>query len=453
MSKTQLVASQMNKLRFAINFLTVSVIGMAVCASAAENVKPTLELAQGSIDSASAKGKVEVNNGTVLLNGANSFAIPATALGAQNDYTIEFEIKRPADAKQPQMGLFIFSNIDEKNMTGLGLKYYPPQYNAAHLFVNGYRAVEKRNFLSDEFEKVTIVAKDKRLTLFRNGLILCITDAVKPSAVPLTFGQILKAPIAPYELRNISIYDSALFPSGREQQGSGIMRSYSGDNYMMERAEIKDSSLPRVLVVGDSISMGYRGFIAEHFKGRAYVDYWVGGGWIDPNSVKGENSPVKRAWRGVLSNGPYDIITWNAMTLHMWPPEKPERCPETTYPANMTEVVEFLRKAAPETEFIWVRCTPYTLPMEGKPSIIDTKRTERLDKFNRMTDEIMSKYGIPEVDLDALCRNNLNYASKDGLHWQPEACRLMGRAIIAAIENRLSKRPREHLPKSAQHRS
>ena len=95
----------------------------------------------------------------------------------------------------------------------------------------------------------------------------------------------------------------------------------------MQRSDIKDPALPRILVIGDSISMGYRGFITKHFKGKAYVDYWVGGGWLDPDSVKDRNSKVKKSWSGVLSNGPYDVVSWNAMTLHMWN-GTPGRCLE-----------------------------------------------------------------------------------------------------------------------------
>jgi hypothetical protein len=395
---------------------------------------------------ASPKGSMEFTNGSIRLNGVNSLAVPSAALGVQSDYTIEFELKRSPDAKVSTDDLFIVSNLDDRAKAGLGFKYCPPPYNAGLVYVNGYLTIEKRNFLSDRFDKVTLVAKDGKLTLFRNGLLLAMTDAVKPSALPLTVGQVLKGPVAPYELRNLRVYNTAIFPNGREQPGNGLMRCYSGDNYMMERVEIPDPTLPRILVVGDSISMGYRATITEHFKGRAYVDYWVGGGWIDQNSVRGENSPVKRAWRGVLSNGPYDVVTWNAMTLHMWTPEKPERCPEATYPGNMAEVVQFLKQAAPNTKFIWVRCTPYTTSAEGKPSRIDSKKTERVIRFNTLTDEIMAKYGIPEVDLYGLCEQNLRHAEKDGIHWQPAASRLMGERVVEAIEKSF---PAGRLPPSA----
>jgi len=412
----------------------------------AESVKPTWELTSETLGSAPSTGKVEFTEGSVILDGTNSFSVPAMVLGAQNDYTIEFELKRPSGATQGRDDLVIFSNMSREKNAGMEFKYCAPPYNAALLFINGFKTVEYRNFLSEKFDKVTLVAKDKKLTLFRNGLVLAMTDVVHPSDSPIVFGGTSKEKTTPYTLRNVRIYDTALFPTGSEQQIGGMMRFCSGDQYTMLRVEIEDPALPRILVIGDSISMGYREFITRHFKGRAYVDYWTGGGWIDPNAVRGANSAMKRAWNGILSNGPYDVITWNAMTLHMWNPDMPERSPDDTYVANMTEVVEHIRATAPETKFIWVRCTPFTTPVEGGPSVVNMEKSRRLIKRNAETDEIMRAHGIPEVDLYDLAEKNLDKASKDGVHWEQSASRLMAEEIIKEIEKVLPEKNQPRFP-------
>ncbi len=411
---------------------------LAASAIQAQTTAPVWELGRNPVSPNGTTGQVEVVNGAVRLDGSNVFAVPASVLGAQNDYTIEFEVKRPAGTK-PGCGIVLVSNTDEKSKAGFALKYFPPQYNACWLFCNGYQTCEQRGFLGDAFTKLTFVVKDKRMTLFRNGLLLALTDAVKPSDRPLVFGGSASAARPPqaYELRNIRIYDRPVFPTGFDRSAER-MRNFSGDQYFMQRAEIKDPALPRILVIGDSISMGYRGFIAEHFKGKAYVDYWVGGGTDD---MEGEKASGRSAWKGVLSNGPYDVVTWNSMALHAWP--KPERCPEATYAARMTRAVEFITNNAPDSKFIWVRTTPWrTTPTAGRPTLY-TAENERIIRFNRMTDEIMAHDKIPEVDLYGLCETKLGTVaegSQDAVHWNAEVARLMAAEIIKEIEKVLSAR-------------
>jgi hypothetical protein len=434
------------------------VAGFAAAASVqAQTSKPTWELGKDAIDAATTRGRVEWADGVVKLDGTNSFSIPAKVLGEQNDYTIEFEFRRsPAFKTLSRMegALLLFSNRDATTHAGTSLIYFPPAWdsnggvgNAMGIEVNAYWNGETGGLDGADFNKYSLVVKNKLASLYRNGLLLAMTGEINPSREPLTIGgagwrgvagTAAAKPIPePYELRALRIYDQALAPTGYDQSAS-LMRNVCGENYSMQRADVKDLSLPRILVIGDSISMGYRGFITERFKGKAYVDYWVGGSWLDPHSVKGENSKVKSAWKGVLGNGPYDVISWNSMTLHMWTPAQPGRCLESNHGENMAEVIDYIRAASPKSKLLWVRCTPCTTPVEGGPNVLDAKKNERYGKFNQITDAVMVKYGIPEVDLWALCERNLDKASKDGVHWGAEASRLMAAEISTEIEKLLS---------------
>lgn len=379
---------------------------------------------------------VELADGIVTLDGTNSFSIPSDALGGQDNYTIEFEVKR---ATQAHGGLRLVSNMNTETAAGLSLKYFPPAYNAGLLSINGHRAVEQRGFLRDDFSKITLAVKERKLALFRDGLILAVTDAVQHSDLPLTFGDAEQKLTTPYSLRNIKIHKQAVFPDGFDENADR-MRYFSGEGYAMQRVEIEDPSLPRILVVGDSISMGYRRSITEHFRGKAYVDYWVGGSWFD-YTVKEDDFPALRAWEGVLANGPYAVVTWNAMTLHMWN-GSPGRVDEAKYPSQMTRVVEHLRQIAPETHFIWVRCTPWrTTPESGRPSI-DHSKNARIVRLNQATDTIMDRYRIPKVDAYTICEarfDTVSDACPDAVHWPAEVNLEIGRKIIYEIEDQFTK--------------
>jgi len=431
---------------------------MLSASASAQDAKPTWELGRDPIDPVSIQGKVELADGVVKLDCSNSFALPSKVLGEQKDYTIEFEFRRSPNFKtlaRMEGTLRLVSNRDEDAHSGLSLVYFPPSWdlnggvsNRMGIDVNGYWNGECAGLDGEAFNKYSIVVKDGLPAIYRNGLLQAMTGEVKSSQLPLTFGgrgwrgQLPAdgkdgGPVPePYEMRALKIYDQALSPTGYDKSAE-MMRNVSGEGYNMQRADIKDPSLPRILVIGDSISMGYRGFISEHFKGKAYVDYWVGGGWLDPKSVLADDSPVKTSWTGVLSNGPYDVISWNSMTLHMWTPAMPGRCLESNHADNVAEVIDHIKMVSPESKLIWIRCTPYTTAVEGGPNLLDAEKSERLVTFNKITDEVMIRYGIPEVDLYALCEKNLDKASKDGVHWSGDASKLMADEIIKEIEKNL----------------
>ena len=396
----------------------------------------TWELGKNAIDPASIQGKVELVDGGVKLDGSNSFAIPASALGAQNDYTIEFEVKRDPNDD----GLLLMSNASVADKVGLGLDY--TSYGAGFILANDGR-IEQGKLLPEVscFYKLSFVVKDKQLQFFRDGLLLLATDAVNPSPLPLVFGQIKTKPSKPYGIRNLKICDSAIFPTGYDQSAER-MRAFAGLNYFILRAEVKDLKLPRILVIGDSISMGYRGFITEHFKGKAYVDYWVGGTWFGSEALKdGDKAAAKIAWRGVFSNGPYDVISWNSMTLHMWSPKQAWRCPEESIVPNFSNMVEFLKAEAPKTQFIWVRCTPVRAIQADGTQKLDGPDNERMVKYNGIVDTVMKKEGIPEVDLYAIAEKQSLASfkgSQDNVHWGPEVSKLFADAIIKEIETQLA---------------
>jgi len=420
----------------------------AAAALQAQPPKPVWELGENPLDPALTKGKVEPTGGAVKLDGTNSFAVPAAALGAQNDYTVEFVLKRPLKFRENLSldSLRLVSNFDAGKLSGFELQYNPSW--SATLGVNGNTiaggGLNLQLFANTkesgvEATKLTFVVKDKGLMLFRNGLLLLATEAVKPSAAPLTFGEVAKAPVSPYELSGLKLYDTAVFPTGFDA-GAERMRIYGGDHYFIQRVEVKDPTLPRILVVGDSISMGYRGFISKHFQGKAYVDYWTGGGWIGNGAAKGPNSDAKRAWTGVLSNGPYDAVSWNAMTLHMWN-GAPGRVDEASFPELMEEMTSFVQGSAPNTKFIWIRCTPWrTTPDVGRPGI-DPSHNDRIVRLNKAVDKIMAKHGIPEVDLYSLCAkrfDTLPDGYKDALHWNENVSREMADLIIPELEKALA---------------
>ncbi len=85
-----------------------------------------------------------------------------------------------------------------------------------------------------------------------------------------------------------------------------------GGPWKFYRASPEDASLPRVLLIGDSIMNGYRGHVYRLLKGKANVDVW-----LTPLHLKSEHLHVDL--QKVLDQGPYEVIHFN-IGLHGWPP-------------------------------------------------------------------------------------------------------------------------------------
>ena len=204
-------------------------MGMAALLHAGNPV-PTWELGKNQIDQSTAKGNVKLKDGVLLLDGMNSFQIPASVLGKQKDYTIEFEMRLPPGFKNlPRMkgAVRIISNIDLANKTGFGITYLPPRWdpnggvsNRLGVETNSFWNGELRGISNNKFTKITFMVKDDLPSMYVNGLLISMFNDIKPSSKPITIGgwgwrgnleransrKGSKAIPQPYELRKLKIY-------------------------------------------------------------------------------------------------------------------------------------------------------------------------------------------------------------------------------------------------------
>ena len=205
----------------------------AVGAAGAQVPKPVWELGRDPIDPAATVGDVRIVDGVVKLDCGNAFALPPDVLGDQKDYTIEIEFRRGAAFQNlPRMegALKLLSNRDPDAKAGMSLIYFPPGWdrnggigNVVGLEVNTYWNGETGGLAGNDFNTYSLVVKDREASLHRNGMLLAMTGAIRPSRRPLALGGagwrgtarygVASGPVpAPYELRALRIYDVALAP-------------------------------------------------------------------------------------------------------------------------------------------------------------------------------------------------------------------------------------------------
>jgi hypothetical protein len=188
---------------------------------------------------------------------------------------------------------------------------------------------------------------------------------------------------------------------------------------------VADPSLPRVLLIGDSIMNGYSPFVISELKGQANVVRLVAFGMI------GGNEASAAAFCAKLKDGDYALIHYND-GLHSLPP----RITDEQFGVGLTAMLKHLKTVTPHV--IWATTTPApdrnnTLGPESQNATVITR--------NEMSKRIAADLGVPVNDLYGLVigqREKLQGFAN--LHFTPEGSKLMGEQIAARILETLGRK-------------
>lgn len=201
-----------------------------------------------------------------------------------------------------------------------------------------------------------------------------------------------------------------------------------GAGWKLSKAVIEDPRLPRVLLIGDSILVGYQEFVIADLKGKAYVDAWV--------NPYHQSEKLNGLLAEVLKEGPYDVVHFN-MGLHGWPVG---RIKEGTFEPLTKAYVEVIRKMLPDARLIWANSTP--IMIKGQRGQLDPELNAIMIEHNRMAANVMNEMGVPISDFySLLVPQHLNLARGDLAHWTPPAYRILADAAVASIEKALAEKP------------
>lgn len=192
---------------------------------------------------------------------------------------------------------------------------------------------------------------------------------------------------------------------------------------------IKDEpGLPRVLLIGDSVSIGYTLSVRENLKGKANVHR------IPANGGATEVGLAKmKEW---LGEKPWDVIHFN-FGLH-----DAKYASETTQRASREQYVENLRvligqMKATGAKLIFATTTP--VPKDGV--LTPTRKFDSIAARNELAVKLMQQNGVA---IDDLYTQVLPVQEKIGrtndVHFQPEGYVFLAKAVAASIEAQLPKK-------------
>jgi lysophospholipase L1-like esterase len=211
--------------------------------------------------------------------------------------------------------------------------------------------------------------------------------------------------------------------------------------------ETAQSGVPRVLLLGDSISIGYHPFVREALgrdmvvmrptttpgraencegttKGVAAIDRWL-------NRYGGRWDVIHFNW------GLHDLKRVNAETRrNSNNPEDPPQADLATYERQLRRIVARLK----QTDATLIFAT--TTPVPAEP-VRPWREEADVVQYNEAAKSIMRENDIPVNDLHALAAAHLAEWQKHAdVHFKPAGSRALGAAVVAGIREALDARQR-----------
>lgn len=200
--------------------------------------------------------------------------------------------------------------------------------------------------------------------------------------------------------------------------------------------------LPEVLIIGDSISIGYTPFVIEMLKSEAKVTHNKGNA-----AHTGTGLQQLDAWLGSTK---WDVIhfNWGLHDLCYRNPDQKKNAGRdkvngklTTsldqYEKNLEQLVERLEKTG--AKLIWAHTT--VVP-EGE----DGRIAGDHKKYNEVAAKIMKKHNIPMNDLQSLSESFKPelFTAPGNVHFKPDGYKKLAEQAAASIRTALKSTPKSN---------
>lgn len=210
--------------------------------------------------------------------------------------------------------------------------------------------------------------------------------------------------------------------------------------------DIFQNDLPNILILGDSISIGYTPFVQEYLKGRANIFRPIQENG-NPENCEGTTKGVENIDRwlnsgensGVTNSGSqWDIIHFNFGLhdiKHVDPvtgensqnPKHPQQANRKQYKKNLETIVEKLK--ATDAKLIFATTTPYPDVVEGP-----LRKPGMPQKYNSVAVKIMNKNGILINNLHAFMVPRMaDLQRPNNVHFTEDGSRELAKKVVERI--------------------
>lgn len=186
--------------------------------------------------------------------------------------------------------------------------------------------------------------------------------------------------------------------------------------------------LPRVLLIGNSITQGYYPVVENNLKGKAYVArYTTSRGIVDPalfNEIK-----------NLITQHKFDVIHFNN-GLHGIDYDAAQ------YEHGLRKLVKLLKRHGQGATLIGATSTRVLPGFSGWKS--DELNQEMIETRNQIMFRVCRERGVEMNDLYLVTANHPELFSGDKIHYNEEGYKALGGQATSYIMQKLNKKPGTH---------
>jgi len=181
----------------------------------------------------------------------------------------------------------------------------------------------------------------------------------------------------------------------------------------------------RVVLIGDSIRMGYQAVVRQALADVATV-------WAPEENGFDSRNVLAHLDAWVFAQAP-TVVHLNC-GLHDVKRDRDTQAIATPLPVYQDTVRQILERVLQGTEarVIWATITPVDEAQHRRCKDFD-RYTADVDAYNQAALEVVTALGVPVDDLSSVVAGDARCAQKDGVHYTEDGYAVLGAAVARAI--------------------
>jgi len=200
-------------------------------------------------------------------------------------------------------------------------------------------------------------------------------------------------------------------------------------------APAQQPALPKVILIGDSIRLGYAPFVVERLRGRATV--------VSPEPNGADSANVLRNLEEWVIREKPDVVHLNCglHDLKLDKATKRHQVPQEQYEANLRRIVDRIRTGT-AANLVFASTTPIQDELHARRGAGFDRVEADVARYNTVAHRVMRELGVPIHDLHWLVvrQGTAKLQTRDGTHYTPAGCALQAEAVTDVLLRQLSVR-------------